>query len=403
MPGTGVSPEQFWSGFAALIEDLAPRNKALLAERDLLQAKIDSWHQANPAKPIDVAGYEAFLRAIGYLLPAPAAFTVATSGVDPEITSIAGPQLVVPVSNARYALNAANARWGSLYDALYGTDAIDDADGKARGRGFNKLRGAAVVARAKAFLDEAAPLAAGSHKDVTRYGIEGGALVVTTGTGTTALQDPAQCVGYLGDKANPTAVVLRRHGLHIEVVVDRTSPIGGEDLAGVSDVILESAITTIMDCEDSVAAVDAEDKVLVYRNWLGLMNGTLAASFEKGGRVVERKLNPDRSFTKPGGGTLWLGGRSLMLTRNVGIHMYTDAVLDAEGAEVPEGMVDAAVTVAIAMHDLKLKQNSRGRVGLYRQAEDAWAEGGGVHRRAVWPGRGHAGAAREYAEDGDHG
>ena len=351
-PGTGVSPDAFWAGYAAMLAELTPRLHRLLDRRDALQTELDHWHEAHADTPHDPAAYATFLREIGYLQPEPAPFQVATSGVDDEIAHIAGPQLVVPVSNARYALNAANARWGSLYDALYGTDAIDDAGGAARGAGFNRLRGAKVVARAKQALDEAAPLASGSHADIAGYAVVDGAL-------EPALARPEQLVGYLGDAGSPTAIVLRHHGLHLEIRIDRAHPIGRDDPAGVADLVLESAITTIMDCEDSVAAVDADDKVEVYRNWLGLMTGRLSASLEKNGRTIERRLNADRIFSAPGGGTITLPGRSLMLIRNVGHHMWTDAVTGPDGAQTPEGLLDAAITSLIAMHDLTANRNSR--------------------------------------------
>ncbi|HEY1932729.1 MAG TPA: malate synthase G [Acetobacteraceae bacterium] len=353
IPGTGIVPAAFWAGFGALVRELAPRNRALLRRRETLQRQIDEWHLAHRGRPIDETAYMGFLRDIGYLQPEPADFTIATANVDAEIAVIAGPQLVVPVTNARYALNAANARWGSLYDALYGTDVIADEGDAARGATFNWHRAALVIARARAVLDQAAPLETGSHADAASYALDGAALAVTLRDGTrTALCRPQQFVGYRGDAAGLSAVLLRHNGLHLEIHFDRKRRIGQIDHAGVADVLVEAAITTIQDLEDSIAAVDAEDKVAAYRNWLGLMKGTLEDTFEKSGKPMTRRLHTDRHYQKPGGGTLWLSGRSLMLIRNVGHHMYTDAVLDHDGNETPEGLLDAAVTSLIALHDL---------------------------------------------------
>ncbi len=362
LDGTGIEPSAFWSGLAALVQDLAPQNSRLLADREHMQRRIDDWHGRHGARPIDLDGYETFLREIGYLQPEPPPFTVDPADVDPEIAALAGPQLVVPVTNARYALNAANARWGSLYDALYGTDAIPDTGAAARTAAFNPARGAEVVARAKQLLDTAAPLAAGRHATATGYVVEAGALHVLQPFGRTTLQDDTLFAGFQGDPGAPTAVLLRHHGLHIEIQIDRAHPIGATDPAGVADVVLEAALTTIQDCEDSVAAVDAADKVAVYANWLGLMRGDLSATLEKGGRTITRRLNPDRIYVAPGAapGTITLPGRSLMLVRTVGHHMYTDAVLNDRGEAIPEGMLDAAITAAIALHDiLGRRLNSR--------------------------------------------
>ena len=354
LPGTGVKPEAFWAGLGQIVRDFAARNRDLLARRQDLQRQIDDWHRGNKAKPVDMAAYKALLHRIGYLVPEGPDFKVDTANVDLEIAALAGPQLVVPVMNARYALNAANARWGSLYDALYGTDALPESDGAARGGAYNPIRGARVIAFAKRFLDRVAPLAFGSHATARAYTVAGGTLLVHQPDGSKVrLQDEARFTGYVGTDAAPTSVLLASNGLHVEIVIDRSHRIGGTDPAGVADLMIEAALSTIMDLEDSIAAVDAADKVAAYRNWLGLMRGTLTDTFEKGGRAVTRTLNADRRFVTPGGGELRLHGRSLMLIRNVGHLMLTDAVLDAAGSPIPEGILDGLVTAAIAIHDLK--------------------------------------------------
>ncbi|WP_434457011.1 malate synthase G [Stutzerimonas urumqiensis] len=354
IPGTGLDADAFWAGAARLIHDLAPKNRALLAKRDELQAKIDGWHQARAGQPHDAAAYKAFLQEIGYLLPPAEDFQASTENVDIEIAEMAGPQLVVPIMNARFALNAANARWGSLYDALYGTDAIPEADGATKGPGYNEIRGAKVIAFARQFLDQAAPLASGSHADSTNYRIEDGRLLVSLKDGqSTGLKQPDQLIGFQGDASAPEAILLKHNGLHFEIQVDPTSAIGQTDAAGVKDVLMESALTTIMDCEDSVAAVDADDKTLVYRNWLGLMKGDLAETVSKGGSQFTRTMNPDRVYTTVDGGEVTLHGRSLLFVRNVGHLMTNDAILDQDGNEVPEGIMDGLFTSLIALHNLK--------------------------------------------------
>ncbi|MEY4953186.1 MAG: hypothetical protein RL299_1610 [Pseudomonadota bacterium] len=358
LPGTGVEPEKFWSGFAALAAALMPQNRALLAHRDKLQAAIDAWHRENPERPIDPLDYTAFLREIGYLVPEGNDFQIGTQNVDPEIATMAGPQLVVPLTNARFALNAVNARWGSLYDALYGTDAISQDGDLAPGKGYNQKRGDRVIAFAREFLDQSVPLAVGSWKEVSGLAIQHGKLAP-------ALRDLSQFKGYVGDAAAPSLILLEQNGLHIEIHLDGSTPIGKTDKAGISDVVLEAALTTIMDCEDSIAAVDAADKVAAYSNWLGLMNASLTAKFEKGGKVMERAANPDRDYTAPDGGKLTLPGRSLLFIRNVGHLMTSDAILLPDGSEIGEGLMDGVITSLISLHDIRGKRRNSRQGSIY--------------------------------------
>ncbi|TFF07640.1 malate synthase G [Pseudomonas sp. BCA14] len=363
IPGTGITADQFWAGADKVIHDLAPKNKALLAKRDDFQARIDTWHQTHAGQAHDPVAYKAFLQDIGYLLPEAADFQATTQNVDDEIARMAGPQLVVPVMNARFALNASNARWGSLYDALYGTDAISEANGAEKGQGYNKVRGDKVIAFARAFLDEAAPLSAGSHVDSTGYKIVDGKLIVSLkGGSNSGLRDDSQLIGFQGDSAQPIAVLLKHNGLHFEIQIDASTPVGQTDAAGVKDVLMEAALTTIMDCEDSVAAVDADDKVVIYRNWLGLMKGDLAEEVAKGGKTFTRTMNADRVYTGVNGQDVTLHGRSLLFVRNVGHLMTIDAILDNAGNEVPEGILDGLITSLAAIHSLNgnsSRKNSR--------------------------------------------
>lgn len=363
IPGTGITADQFWAGADKVIHDLAPKNKALLAKRDDFQVRIDTWHQTHAGQAHDPVAYKAFLQDIGYLLPEAADFEASTQNVDDEIARMAGPQLVVPVMNARFALNASNARWGSLYDALYGTDAISEADGAEKGKGYNKVRGDKVIAFARAFLDEAAPLSAGSHVDSTGYKIVDGKLIVSLkGGSNSGLRDDAQLIGFQGPAAEPIAILFKHNGLHFELQIDASTPVGQTDAAGVKDVLMEAALTTIMDCEDSVAAVDADDKVVIYRNWLGLMKGDLAEEVAKGGKTFTRTMNPDRVYTGIDGNDVTLHGRSLLFVRNVGHLMTIDAILDKNGDEVPEGILDGLITSLAAIHSLNgnnTRKNSR--------------------------------------------
>jgi len=352
LPGTGVDSSRFWQGFDAIVRDLAPKNIALLAERDRLQAALDDWHRASPGPIADMPAYRKHLESIGYLQPNPKNVKATATHVDAELALQAGPQLVVPILNARYALNAANARWGSLYDALYGTDAISEADGAGRAGGYNPVRGAKVIAFARNVLDQAAPLEGASHKDATGYSVADGQLVVALKKGSTGLAEPAQFIGHQGDAAAPSSVLLQHNGLHLDVRIDRNTVIGKTDPAGIADLVLEAALSTILDLEDSVAVVDAQDKVLAYGNWLGILKGTLTEAVSKGGKTFTRGLNPDREYTGPGGGKVVLHGRSLMFVRNVGHLMTSPAILYGNGREIPEGIMDAVITTTIALHDL---------------------------------------------------
>ncbi|MEX6504760.1 malate synthase G [Jiella sp. M17.18] len=362
LPETGIAPDAFWPRLSAILEDLAPKNRDLLKVRDRMQAAIDDWHRERRGKLIDMSEYRAFLEEIGYLVPEGPDFSIETRNIDPEIALVPGPQLVVPLMNARYTLNAANARWGSLYDALYGTDAMGDAP---EGKGYDRARGARVVSWAKSFLDGVAPLDRISHIDVSAYTVEGGTLVARYADGKTArLKNPTAFAGYRGDPAAPSAVLFKHNGLHVEVTIDAEDRIGRNDGAHVADMLMESAVSTICDCEDSIAAVDAEDKTAVYRNWLGLMKGDLEDTFEKGGETVTRRLNPDRDYLGPNGTPFSLPGRSLLLIRNVGHLMTNPAILLKDGSEAPEGILDAMITSMIAIHDLKKTggfRNSRAR------------------------------------------
>jgi malate synthase len=360
LPGTGIEAASFWQGFSTLVHDLAPRNRELLAERERLQHELDSWHRQHPGPISDMPAYQAFLRRIGYLVDTSQPVRISTTQVDREIAEQAGPQLVVPLSNARYALNAANARWGSLYDALYGTDAIPDSDGAGRGQGYNPVRGAKVIAFGRDFLDRSAPLAGASHTDAQAYAVDQGKLSVTLRDGRqVGLAEPGQLRGYQGEPGQPTAILLQHHRLHVEIQIDPASTIGKVDHAGVKDILIEAALTTIIDCEDSVAAVDAEDKVNVYRNWLGLMKGDLSEQVSKGGKTFTRTLAKDRDYQGADGQPLTLPGRSLLFIRNVGHLMTSPAIHDGDGREIPEGILDAVVTSLIGLHDLKRRGNSR--------------------------------------------
>jgi len=352
LPGSGVDPQAFWEGVAAIVHDLAPRTRELLARRDELQAQLDDWHREHPGRP-DAESYTSFLREIGYLLDEPGDVAVTTADVDDEVARIAGPQLVVPLLNARFATNAVNARWGSLYDALYGTDVVPHEGDLAPGDGYNKVRGDEVIARGRAFLDEHFPLASGSHADATSYAVDDEGIAVAVKDDVVRLADPAQLVGFRGETGSPEAVLLRHHGLHVEIQIDADDEIGSTDAAGVKDLLLESAVSTIMDLEDSVAAVDAEDKVLGYRNWLHLLDGTLQEEVSKGGKTFTRSMNPDRTYSTASGDDVTLPGRSLLFIRQVGHLMTTDAVLDRDGNEIPEGLVDAIMTALGSLKDLR--------------------------------------------------